>query len=303
MDYLDPLLSRLAASDLCGYHPGMPAATEPTALVAMALFAHGRDPSAQRLVDRLLEMQNRDGSVGIDRLQQEPGWPTAWALLAWRAAQKSSVFAVEYVAGIDRALAWILNTEGTLPDHIDDSAGDIVARGWPWVQGTYSWVEPTAMNLLALKHVRQTNHRRAREAALLLDHRLLASGGCNYGNTVVFGQALRPHVEPTGLALLALIGEEDPGGRVARSVEYLQRELSGGTPAASLSYGVLGLAAQDALPPAADDWLQAAAQRSLERRAPTYKLALLALAALGRQCPLITAARLPARLRQPNLLP
>ena len=78
-----------------------------------------------------------------------------------------------------------------------------------------AWLEPTAMALLALKHTGHDAHVRAREAVDLLHDRLLPNGGSNYGNTFVFGQELRPHVQPTGLALLALTGERHPDDRAA----------------------------------------------------------------------------------------
>ncbi len=287
MDYLDTVLRRLAASDLCNYHPGLPAATEPTALAAIALFAHGRDTQAARLADRLLEMQNRDGSVGVDRLDQTPGWATGWSVLAWRASQSSPVFRIEYVQGIDLALQWILDTQGALVEQTDETGHDTTMLGWPWVDGTHSWLEPTAMNYLALRHTNRGGHPRAREAQRLLVNRLLQSGGCNYGNTVVFGQELRPHVQPTGLCLLALGGEQDTTGRIGRAIDYLHGELSDRTTTASMCYGLMGLAAHDALPAESDDWLQAAAGRSLARDASSYHLALLALAALGNDCPLL----------------
>ncbi len=291
MDYLETVLARLAATHIAGYQRKAPAAAEPTAFVALALLAHGRDAPAQQHVDRLLEMQCSDGGVGIEHAQTTPAWPTGLAVLAWRAAQMSSLFhKEEYVAAIDRALRWILATEGTLPDHVEVFGHDTTIHGWPWVTGTHSWVEPTAISLLALKHSRFAHHSRTRQAVLLLVNRLLKSGGCNYGNTVVFGQALRPHVQPTGICLLALAGEADTTARIGRSVDYLDRELSETTATASLCYGLLGLAAQGAFPERADDFLQAAAQRTLARDASSYKMALLALAAQGPECPLIARA-------------
>ena len=108
---------------------------------------------------------------------------------------------------------------------------------------------------------------------------MLASGGCNYGNTFVFGQELRPHLQPTGIALLALAGEPDRRGRVAQAIDYLRRELSAETATASLCYGLIGLAAHDQLPPDADDMLQAAVRRTLARDRACYQLGLVALAA------------------------
>jgi hypothetical protein len=86
--------------------------------------------------------------------------------------------------------------------------------------------------------------------------------------------------------LLALAGEGDSDGRVAKSVAYLLRELSAGTATQSLCYGLLGLAAHDALPPDAPSWLALASSRAPSHAASAFKLALLALAALGKDCPL-----------------
>jgi hypothetical protein len=288
MDYLETILTRLAKSDICGYQPQAPAATEPTALTALALLAHGREEAARKLVDRLLEMQGEDGSLGVSRVQPEPGWASAWAILAWRAAQKSSIFDKQYVFAWERARHWILLNQGSAADSTGWGGHDTTMRGWAWVVGTHSWVEPTAFNLLALKHTGQGKHPRAREAVAMLINRLIESGGCNYGNTVVFGQTLRPHLEPTGITLTALAGEHDPQGRIERSIAYLQRELNEKTTTASLSYGLLGLAAHGAYPAQAQQWLDAAAQRTLAREPSSYKLALLALAALGDKCPLVT---------------
>jgi hypothetical protein len=291
MDYLETTLTRLAAMRSCGYHAASPTAAEPAALAALALLAYGRNDAAQCLIDRLIEMQTSDGNVGVNPAQPEPGWTTPLAVLAWHAAQHSSIFDVEQVSSVDRALAWMLRTEGTMPEHIMRMGHDTTIHGWPWVAGTHSWVEPTAMNLLALKHTRYARHRRAREAVLLLVNRLLESGGCNYGNTVVFGQELRPHIEPTGMSLLALAAEDDPTGRIGRSIEYLERELPTIAATASLCYGLLGLSAHGAFPNQASDWLQAAAHRTLNRDPSGYKLALLALASMGEACPLIARVR------------
>ena len=99
------------------------------------------------------------------------------------------------------------------------------------------------------------------------------------------------HVQPSGIALVALAAEDDSTGRIGRTIEYLHSELSERTSTASLCYGLLGLAAHDAFPKQAGDWLQTAAARTLSRDPSAYKLALLALAAVGPACPLIARIR------------
>jgi hypothetical protein len=287
MSYLTTIVDRLAASDACGYQPRGHAATEPTALAAIALLAHGHHQAARRHVEQLLEMQNADGSLGVDWVQREPGWPTGWAIIAWAEAQQSPISSADYVLAFERACGWLIGIEGDGGDTVNWKGHDVDLRGWPWVVGTHSWVEPTAFNVMALKHVGLAKHRRTLQGTAVLVNRLLDDGGCNYGNTIVFGQALRPHIEPTGVTLMALAGEAHTDLRIQRSVEYLQRELSPQTATVSLYYGLLGLAAQGAFPAIADRMLSAAADRTLAQGGSPYKLALLALAALGRECPLI----------------
>jgi hypothetical protein len=105
------------------------------------------------------------------------------------------------------------------------------------------------------------------------------------------GQVLRPHLQPTGLTMMALAGESDADGRVNKSLDYLNSELSPRTPAASLSYGILGLAAHGRLPRNSQSWLEIAYRRTIDRDGAPYRLALLALAALGPETPLITLPR------------
>jgi hypothetical protein len=83
--------------------------------------------------------------------------------------------------------------------------------GWPWVPETVSWVAPTAMALIALERVKGRElvlggelQRRLRLGAEMLIDRACPGGGWNAGNAVVYGVPLRPHVDTTALALLAL---------------------------------------------------------------------------------------------------
>ncbi len=94
----------------------------------------------------------------------------------------------------------------------------------------------------------------------------------------MLGQILRPQVQPTGMALWALGGEEDPSGRIERSLAYLRRTLNQQTPTASLAWGLLGLAAHGERPEPVEEWLATATERTLARDRSRHKLALLALA-------------------------
>jgi hypothetical protein len=281
-------LDRLAAALPCGYSPSTAPATEPTALAAMAMLAHDRRDAAQPALVWLAELQSHDGSLGINKRETSPCWPTGLAVLAWSLAPD------EFQGNIERATAWLLDARGKPQPRSPQMGHDSTLIGWPWVLGTHSWIEPTAFNVLALKAAGRAQHPRTREAVRLLVDRLLPTGGCNYGNTTVLGQTLRPHLAPTGLVLLALACEDLNDTRVANSLDYLEQELSLRTSCTSLCYGLMGLAAHGRFPHSAASWLKAACKRLEERHPGDWKLALIALAALGDRCPLIQHAAVGA---------
>jgi len=291
MEPASEVIARLAACQTFGYHADAPNASEPVALSALALLEADQQPRAVELLDWLLARQNSDGSLGIDADNATPGWPTGWAVVAWHAAQQGPVADVRYAQAIERAMTWVESIQGQILEHATELGHDTLIRGWPWVDGTHAWAEPTAMNLLALKHSGRDEHPRAREAVRLLHDRLLPSGGANYGNTVVFGQELRAHVQPTGLCLLALAGEADPSGRTQKSLAFLSAALNERTTTESLCYALLGLTAHHRTPVEATALLAASTERTLKRDPAAYKLALLALAAAGRKSPLIPQSR------------
>jgi hypothetical protein len=284
MNWLDKALEILARGGACGYRPTSTPATEPTALAALALLTWDRSQAALPKLRWLAQMQSADGSSGISAAESTPSWPTSLAVLAWSAWAVShrSPFFTDHVG---RAVDWLLLDKGKTIPHRSEGH-DSMLVGWPWVAGTHSWLEPTALAVLALKAAGLGGHDRTREAVRLLIDRLLPDGGCNYGNTVVLGQTLRPHVQSTGLALLALAGEIDTNGRVQRSIEYLHGALSDRTAPASLSYALLAVTAQGHETCQAEGWLAAAAPRALAEQSALH-LSLLALAAAGSSCPLI----------------
>ncbi len=122
-------------------------------------------------------------------------------------------------------------------------------RGWPWIDGTFSWVEPTSWCVLSLKKARlvagdSIDRGRIEEAERMLVDRCCEGGGWNYGNASVFGSNLHPYVPTTAEALIAL-QDRAMHPVVTRSLAWLcshcQDEPSG--PALALS--VLCLRAYD----------------------------------------------------------
>jgi hypothetical protein len=275
MAWKSKLIAELGARAPGGYLPAGPLATEPTALAAIALAAAaGKIDTAARSADWLQDQQSRDGSIGVMTGQLAPQWPTSLAMLAWQMVDRA-----QYADAIARAASWTLDARGTTTDRKEQIGHDTALIGWPWAAGTHSWLEPTAFFVLALRAIGQGEHPRTREGVRLLVDRILPHGGCNYGNTIVLGQPLLPHVQSTGIALWALGGEQIDDRRIGLSLDYLEQNLSDRTATASLCYALMGLAAHGRRPADADRWLEATFEREYKRGPTCYKLALLALAA------------------------
>lgn len=298
MVWLTSTLDTLASQPVIGYAPGQSPATEPTALAALALIAGGKTKLAAAALDFLVTCQGSDGAVGIRAGEPCPGWPTSLAVLAWRAAD-DAIGRRDFQPNIRRGSDWILEARGTTLPTSPEMGHNTQLVAWSWADKTHSWIEPTAMHVLALKRIGLGTHARVREAVKLLLDRLLPDGGCNYGNTVVLGQRLRPHVQPTGLAMLALAGEDhkpeaqakenvdSPNSPVPRlrfglvqsSLDYLHRSLVPPVTATSLAWAILGLRAHGIELPNADAFLAEAFDRVQAHDRSPHKLALLALAA------------------------
>jgi hypothetical protein len=225
--------------------------------------------------DWLTEIQRPDGSLGVDGSSAGPGWPTPLGLLLWQA-----------VGGREgpcrRGVEWLLQEKGkSLPraSGLDDVLGhDPTLVGWPWVEGTHSWLEPSATAVLALRRAGMGAHPRVVEGLGLIRDRAIESGGWNYGNKSAFGHALRPQPAPTGLALLALARLDSRTRIVDRAIHYLEEALPNIRASASLGWGLLGLRAWKSTPSEADRWLAEAFDHATGRPDAAPRLALLLLA-------------------------
>jgi uncharacterized protein (DUF362 family) len=158
-----------------------------------------------------------DGSYRLDRGRPEAVWPTALVLFV-RATLGEPHEALTKTAA---TLLAFRGREDVSKD--DEEVNDVDASlvGWPWAEGNFSWVEPTAWACLALRRIGQGDHPRVCEGLKLLLDRSLPEGGCNYGNRRILGRALDPIPAPTALMLLALQGRTDEP-RIAAAVRYLR---------------------------------------------------------------------------------
>ena len=125
---------------------------------------------------------------------------------------------------------------------------DPAKYGWGWVPGTVSWVIPTALAIVALEQARhlpgldtaRLRYRVALGREMLLD-RACPTGGWNAGNGVVYGVALKPHIDATATALLALQGWQEHS-QVQDALRYLAAEAPTCPSPYSVAWALLALA-------------------------------------------------------------
>jgi hypothetical protein len=217
--------------------------TDATAWGILALDAAGEQ---QDLIDkhreRLIREQDAAGRVCVDRKHPDSYWPTPLAILAWQNSSSSQL-------AQRRALRFLLESTGVHSrTNLDGPwAHDTSLKGWPWINKTHSWIEPTAISLIALRAAGHGEHERSSEATRMLVDRQLPHGGWNYGNTLMFGKELHPMPESTGAALTGLAGIVDHAN-VAKSLSYLHAETDRLQTPISLGWTLLGLAAWDIWP-------------------------------------------------------
>lgn len=230
-----------------GPRPGRASRTEETALAALALSGDPeRAGSAEAALRWLASAQHDTGSWPLGADVAEPCWATALAVIAVARLRD----------GDPQALAgarWLLGQEGRRPGlkarllhrlrtrHAVEQDPDL--RGWSWVSGASSWVEPTAHALVALKQISPalpSARDRIQEGEALVYDRMCRGGGWNYGNSVVLEEALEPYPDTTALALLAL---RDHAARAEnqRSLDALEAMLPEHDSALALAWSLLCL--------------------------------------------------------------
>lgn len=275
---LDELMQSIKLRATAGggfsHKPGGPYRPDATAWAVLALC---RDPfertAVEQACDRLAETQKADGRIPLIEGLETAYWATPLALLAWKTVSRCQ-------DELDRALKFVLETSGQhFPREKDSPAGhDTAIRGWSWVEGTHSWIEPTALSILALKANGCLTHPRTLEAVDMIINRQLPSGGWNYGNTTVYGQELLPMPEHTGQALCAVAGYVG-NADVEKSIAYLTGERIKLQTPLSLCWSLFGLKAWQVDLPGIQDQISHCV--SLQERYGLYDTASLAQLAVA----------------------
>ncbi len=219
VDHLQALADLACPGGGWGYAPDQQPHLEPTCLALLALASGAaRFPAVlEGGTSWLGQCAAGDGSYRLGRGRPEAVWPTAMVLFVRASLGERA----EEVARTAAALLAFRGREVEQKDAAEVNDIDEGLIGWPWAEGNFSWVEPTAWACLALRRVGQGEHPRVREGLKMLLDRAFDEGGCNYGNRRIFGIALEPIPGPTALMLLALQGKADEP-RVAAAVRYLR---------------------------------------------------------------------------------
>jgi hypothetical protein len=236
---LNPLRQSLLASRNAdggwGYYAGKASRLEPTCWALIALGADARP------FDVLRRWPANEGLL-LERRGGEPNFGFhGVALLALR------VLDVQHESGNTTLLSAVQRVKGTAAESTPFLRQDNSLQAWPWIADTFSWVEPTAWCLLALKKWSRVagsvvDGSRVEVAERLLVDRCCAAGGWNYGNSNVNGQQLKAFVPTTAVALLAM-QDRASYPAVERSREYLERQATAERSGVALALALLALTA------------------------------------------------------------
>ena len=254
MSYPEELLGLQNADGGWSYHRGG-SWTEPTCYAVLALAASGMGdaPQVRNGAQWLRRCQRPDGGLAPRQSVVESTWLTALALLLPPALAAGSVDrkrAAEWVLAqsgresgwVNRLRLWMLGVQTEVEVQFD---------GWPWYPGAAAWVGPTALSILALTKYGRQDHgadekgRIAEGRAYLLARRC-RDGGWNHGSTKALGYDSDSYPETTGLALLALAGNE--GDEISQGIARGEQHLAGCRSSEAANWLRLGLMAHGRRP-------------------------------------------------------
>jgi hypothetical protein len=226
-----------------GYQVNQEPVVEPTAAVCLALQNHDESlPAWQRGKTWLQLAQNSDGGWGYNAADEQSNWKTAWAILALKGDLEAS-------SQVAKARQWLLavdalqfTDEELLKQGNEIAQIDFSLRGWPWLPGEASWIEPTALAMAALyqANLSQEEMDRLDEARRYLLDRRCPGGGWNVGNPVMFDAVLPARAHPTAWALMAL-KQLSPTDISPSDIQVLQETMVDDGGVMALAWGLIAL--------------------------------------------------------------
>jgi len=242
----EKLKSRQMKSGGWAYFDSVQESLEATCLAELAL-APEMQASSSAAILFLLKSQLSDGGWPAFLGDSEGSWTTALALCTLNSTG-------DFTAARERAFRWLFAERGReghwfwrwkFKTSDRNVRFDPDKYGWPWVTGSASWVIPTAFSIIAIEQFTVCNRSEESEkrihlgVEMLLD-RACVDGGWNSGNSLVYGVPLRPHVEATAIALLAL-QDEQRTEMVQKSLSWLRQNAASVDSVSSLAWCILTL--------------------------------------------------------------
>lgn len=206
------------------YYVGKKSRLEPTCWALLALHGAwtGSETEWSRVATTHLEFVQRSQRRG-GLLSDSPDAPVNLAAAGLAACTLAALSPSSRTTILPALLGGIVALKGIRVNE-PDTRQDNTLQAWPWYPETFSWVEPTAWCVLALKKLKAIappdSAARIAEAERMLENRCCEIGGWNYGNASALGQDLRPHVPPTAMALLSLHDRRDRPF-VVKSIDFL----------------------------------------------------------------------------------
>ena len=228
------------------YFDSVQESLEATCLAELAL-APERHANSSEAILFLLKSQLSDGGWPAFLGDSEGSWTTALALCTLNSTG-------DFTAARERAFRWLFAERGReghwfwrwkFKTSDRNVRFDPDKYGWPWVTGSASWVIPTAFSIIAIEQFTVCNRSEESEKRIHLGVEMLldrecVDGGWNSGNSLVYGVPLRPHVEATAIALLAL-QDEQRIEMVQKSLSWLRQNAASVDSVSSLAWCILTL--------------------------------------------------------------
>jgi len=242
----ETLRSRQMKSGGWAYFDSVQESLEATCLAELAL-APERHANSSEAILFLLKSQLSDGGWPAFLGDSEGSWTTALALCTLNSTG-------DFTAAREKAFRWLYAERGReghwfwrwkFKTSDRNVRFDPDKYGWPWVTGSASWVIPTAFSIIAIEQFTVCNRSEESEKRIHLGVEMLldrecVDGGWNSGNSLVYGVPLRPHVEPTAIALLAL-QDEQRIEMVQKSLSWLRQNAASVDSVSSLAWCILTL--------------------------------------------------------------
>ena len=242
----ETLRSRQMKSGGWAYFDSVQESLEATCLAELAL-APERHANSSEAILFLLKSQLSDGGWPAFLGDSEGSWTTALALCTLNSTG-------DFTAAREKAFRWLYAERGReghwfwrwkFKTSDRNVRFDPDKYGWPWVTGSASWVIPTAFSIIAIEQFTVCNRSEESEKRIHLGVEMLldrecVDGGWNSGNSLVYGVPLRPHVEATAIALLAL-QDEQRTEMIQKSLSWLRQNAASVDSVSSLAWCILTL--------------------------------------------------------------